>query len=178
MPARTASLVLSPRRGMLDSLCSDSGSPCRMWVNITAASALAGLAVVWAWLVEPVRGSLAEPLSAVLTIFQLTFVVAIALCGIAAIVVAFEHAVLSLAARLMHVAAAYPIAWRVSSLTTVAMAFGGGLTLAIVAGVQLSGLEGAVAAALPAGGVVAGLIACVRCMAAGLWATGMLRDAG
>lgn len=177
-PSQTAQLLLSPRRGVLGLIWREQDSLGRLWFNLGAASTLAAAAIVWAWLLEPIRGSLAEPLSAATTLFHLIFVVALVLCAVGTVLVMFEHAAVFLVARLMHVARARLVAWRVSSISTVGLAFGGAATLAIVASVRLLGLDGALAETLPAGGALAGLVTWMRSMTAGVWAAGLLRDAG
>lgn len=177
-PAETAQLVVAPRRGVLGLMWRENDNLGRLWFNLAAASTLAAAAIVWAWLVDPIRGALAEPMSAATTLFQLIFVVALALGTAATVLVMFEHAAVFLVARFMHVAKARLVAWQVSSISTVGLAFGGAVTLVIVAMVKLLGLDGIVADTLPAGGALAGLLTWMRSMTAGLWAAGLLRDAG
>ncbi len=174
----TARLVVAPRTGVLALVWREQDSLGRLWVNLGAASTLAAGAIVWAWLIDPIRGALAEPLSAVTTLFQLVFVIALTLGSIGTLLVLFEQAAVFLVARIMHVGKAGLVASRVASISTVGLAFGGAATLAIVAAVKLLGLDGILADTLPAGGALAGLVAWMRSMTAGLWAAAMLRDAG
>lgn len=174
----TARLVVSPRRGLLGLLWREQDSMRRAGLNVCIASTLAAAAVVWTWLIDPIRGSLAQPLSAVTTLFHLVFVVALALALLASTLIAFEHAAVLIVTRLMHVAKAKLLAWRISSISTFGLLLGGAATLALVAAVKLTGLEGTIADMLPAGGALAGMVAWMRSMAAGVWAAGLLRDAG
>ncbi|MEO1718306.1 MAG: hypothetical protein AAFR76_14490 [Planctomycetota bacterium] len=177
-PIETAKLVVSPRTGVLGLIWREQDSLGRLYINLAAASTLAAMAIVWTWLIDPIRASLLEPISAVTTLFQLVFVIAIVLCAVATLLVMFEHAAVFLLARLLHVAKARLIALRVSSISTVGLVVGGAATLAIVAAVRLLGVEGILADTLPAGGAVAGLVTWMRSMSAGLWAACLLRDAG
>ncbi|MEO1535660.1 MAG: hypothetical protein AAFS11_08905 [Planctomycetota bacterium] len=177
-PIETAQLVVSPRRGVLWLLWREQDSLARLYINLGAASTLAATAIVWAWLIEPIRGALAEPVSAATTLFQLVFVIAFVLCAVGTLLVMFEHAAVFAVARLMHIAKARLIAQRVSSISTIGLVIGGGATLAIVAAVKLLGIDGILADTLPAGGAVAGLVTWMRSMSAGLWAAALLRDAG
>lgn len=174
----TARLVVSPRRGLLGLLWRDQDSLARLWVNLGIASTLAASAIVWAWLVDPLRGALAEPLNAATMLFHLVFLVALVLCAAGTVLVMFEHAAVFLVARIMHVARAKLVAWRVASISTVGLAVGGAATLGIVAVVRFFGLDGVLGDTLPAGGAVAGLVTWMRSMSAGLWAALLLRDAG
>lgn len=177
-PMETARLVTSPRRGLLGLLWREQDCARRAWINLAAASTLAGGAIVWAWLVDPIRGALAEPMSAITTLFHLVFLVALVLGVAASVLIALEHTAVLLIARLMHIARARLVAARVSSISTVGLVLGGAATFGIVAVVRLTGIEGALADTLPAGGALAGMISWLRSMTAGLWAAGLLRDAG
>jgi hypothetical protein len=174
----TAQLVVSPKRGALELLWRDRDSLGRLWINLGIASTLAATAIVWAWLVDPLRGSLAKPLDAATMLFHLVFLVALVLCAAGTALVMFEHAAVFVVARLLHIARAKLVAWRVASISTIGLAVGGAATLAIVAAVRVLGLDGVLGDTLPAGGAVAGLVTWLRSMSAGLWAALLLRDAG
>ncbi|MEO1583387.1 MAG: hypothetical protein AAFR96_02305 [Planctomycetota bacterium] len=176
--AEAARSVIDARRAALGLLWRDGKTHRRLAFNIVLASALLASAVVWTWLLDPVRGALREPLSAITTVFHLVFVVSLALCCVGSLVVAFEHTVIALIARILHVGRAGVIAARVSSISSFGLVVGGLLAFLLVAGLQMTGSDGLIAGVLPAGGFAAGVVSWVRSTAAGLWAAGLLRDAG
>jgi hypothetical protein len=146
--------------------------------NLAAAAVMAGAALVWAWLLDPIRGVLAKPLEAVTILFHLTFLAALALAVLGACLIAFEHAAVLTASRLMRVAHPGLIARRIAALSTGGLALGAAAMLALVAVVRVSGLDGLLADGLPFGGVIAGVVSSLRTTAAGVWTAGLLRDAG
>ncbi|MEM8756201.1 MAG: hypothetical protein AAGF47_00275 [Planctomycetota bacterium] len=168
-----------PRRLLLDRLWRpETGHWERALLNVSIAAVLAATAMVWLWLIDPIRGALGKPVQAAAILFHLVFVIAAGLTVLGGLLIAVERGALLIAGRVMHVTRAGLLASRITSVSTGGLVVGAAAVLAIVAFVQATGLSGAVADALPLGGVLTGLLSWLRAAAAGLWTAGMLRDAG
>lgn len=170
--------VLHPRRACLATVWRNGATLRPAARNIGASAVMGGGALVWAWLLDPISGVLARPFEAMTILFHLTFLAALALAVLGTCLIAFEHAAVLTASRMMRVSQPGRVARRIAALSTDGLALGAAAMLALVAVVRFSGLEGALADGLPLGGVIMGVASSLRTTAAGVWAAGLLRDAG
>ncbi|MEM9167692.1 MAG: hypothetical protein AAGB48_11815 [Planctomycetota bacterium] len=174
----TIRLVAAPRRAVLELLWRDGARLPQTLLRLAVASTLIGAAMVWLWLIDPIRGALSDPIGGTTVLFHLVFVLALGLTLIGAVLLACEHAAVLAVARLLRFTHAGTVAWRISSISTIALMAGAAVVLGLVTLVKVSGWHGPAADLLPIGGVMTGVISWFRSITAGLWAAGLLRDAG
>jgi hypothetical protein len=177
---RFAMYVWTPRVGLLRELARPGGSGRWAWHLITA-SLIAGAGVVWACLIDAIRGTLQDPVQGVVVLAQLTLVCGLLVAAGLGLLVLAEHAAVAVALRwrrgLRTGSASGLLSARLTSYASQGLPAGAVCTLALVAGGEVIGLAGVVAL-LPVVGLLAGVGLSLRAFMAALWTAARLREAG